>query len=86
MHHDRDSVATVVQMQSAEEQSAAVDRSTKGLVSTFQVALPEGSVALTIRHRSITVEVRVARTQILRSSSALTLRSTHSPRRQSCFV
>ena len=28
-----------------------------GLISTFQVALPEGTESLTIRHRSMTVEV-----------------------------
>lgn len=41
------------------EESCPVDRDRKGLVSTFHVALPEGSVALTIRHRSVTVEVSV---------------------------
>lgn len=41
------------------EESCLVDRDRKGLVSTFHVALPEGSVALTIRHRSVTVEVSV---------------------------
>ena len=32
-------------------------RREKGLISTFEVALPEGTVPLTIRHRSMTVEV-----------------------------
>jgi len=36
----------------------ASDRATKGIVTTYAVALPEGAVSLTIRHRSVTVEVR----------------------------
>ena len=32
-------------------------RRERGLISTFEVALPEGTVPLTIRHRSMTVEV-----------------------------